>query len=175
MGISIRLGTRGDIDALVELYGVVCDDLEATVNYTGWKKDVYPARQDAEVGIAEETLFLAEENGEVVASMILSRRPEAAYAAANWQAVLDESQVLVIHTLAVRPGQRRRGTGRELLDFASRFGTVRGVRSLRLDVYEKNLPAIRLYESAGFQYIDTVSLGLEDVGLDWFRLYEKLL
>ncbi len=175
MGISIRLGTQRDLDALVELYGAVCSGLEAGVNYTGWKKDVYPARQDAEAGIAEESLFLAEENGETVASMILRRRQEDAYAAVNWQLNLDESQVLVIHTFAVRPDRRRRGTGRELLDFAARFGAARGVKSLRLDVYEKNIPAIRLYESAGFQHIDTISLGLEDVGLNWFRLYEKLL
>ena len=29
--------------------------------------------------------------------------------------------------------------------------------------------------TAGFRYAGTVSLGLEDIGLDWFRLYEKML
>ncbi|XAM46318.1 hypothetical protein TPDSL_28260 [Terrisporobacter petrolearius] len=49
------------------------------------------------------------------------------------------------------------------------------IKELRLDVYEKNLPAIKLYEKFGFKYIDTVDLGLENYGLKWFRLYEKLL
>jgi RimJ/RimL family protein N-acetyltransferase len=44
-----------------------------------------------------------------------------------------------------------------------------------LDVYEGNIPAISLYEKYGFKYIDTVDLGLGNYGLDWFRLYEKLL
>lgn len=175
MSISVRLGAWRDLDALVEFYDAVCDDLEANVNYTGWKRGIYPARQDVEAGIEEESLFLAEENGAVIASMLLRHKQEAAYAAVNWQSVLEEQQVLSIHTFAVRPGQRRRGTGVEMLDFASRFGVSQGIKALRLDVYEKNFPAIQLYESVGFQYIDTISLGLENVGLDWFRLYEKLL
>ncbi len=48
-------------------------------------------------------------------------------------------------------------------------------KSIRLDVYEKNLPAIKLYEKYGFQYIDTVDLGLDQYGLNWFYLYEKIL
>lgn len=43
------------------------------------------------------------------------------------------------------------------------------------DVYEGNIPAINLYEKCGFKYIDTVDLGLGNYGLNWFRLYEKLL
>ena len=38
-------------------------------------------------------------------------------------------------------------------------GTLR-----KLDVYEKNEPAIRLYQKCGFQYIDTVDLGYGKYG-----------
>lgn len=64
MSIIIRRGTPEDLDALEALYGEVCDHMAATVNYTGWKRDVYPARQNAEAGIREGTLFLAEEDGQ---------------------------------------------------------------------------------------------------------------
>lgn len=63
MSLNIRRGTPEDLDALEELYGEVCDHMAVTVNYCGWKRDVYPARQDAEVGIREGGLFLAEEDG----------------------------------------------------------------------------------------------------------------
>ena len=62
-----------------------------------------------------------------------------------------------------------------MLEFATQYAIDMKMKALRLDVYEKNLPAISLYEKSGYQYIDTVSLGLEKHGLDWFRLYEKLL
>jgi len=42
-------------------------------------------------------------------------------------------------------------------------------------VYENNFPAISLYEKCGFEYVDTVDLGFGNYGLDWFKLYEKLV
>ena len=151
--MTIRLGTPEDLDALVQLYDAVCDHMAAAVNYTGWKKGAYPARQDAEEGIREED----------------------AYDGVKWQADLPERDVLTIYTFMVDPQKRGRGIGREMLHFAASQGLAQGAKAIRLDVYEKNLPAIKLYESAGFRYIDTVSLGLEDIGLDRFLLYEKLL
>lgn len=173
--ITIRLGTPEDLDALVQLYDAVCDHMAAAVNYTGWKKGAYPARQDAEEGIRDGILYLAEEDGEAMGSFILSHRQEDAYAGVKWQADLPERDVLTIYTFMVDPQKRGRGIGREMLHFAASQGLAQGAKAIRLDVYEKNLPAIKLYESAGFRYIDTVSLGLEDIGLDRFLLYEKLL
>lgn len=175
MSLLIRRGTPEDLDALEAFYGEVCDHMAATVNYCGWKRDVYPARRDAEAGIREGTLFLAEEDGEAAGSFILSPRQEAAYAGAAWQAELEDRDVLTVYTFAVHPKRRGQGVGQAMLAFAARHAAERGVKALRLDVYEKNLPAIRLYESAGFRYADTVSLGLEGIGLDWFRLYEKII
>lgn len=123
MAIEIRLGTEKDIDSLAQLYDDLNDSLAVTTNYPGWRKGVYPVRQDAVDGIDEKCLFVATEHEEI----------------------------------------------------AAQYGKERGIKALRLDVYENNIPAIRLYEKCGYQYIDTVSLGLEDCGLDWFRLYEKRL
>ena len=175
MSPVIRPGTPEDLDVLEALYGEACDHMAATVNYCGWKRDVYPARQDAEAGIKEGTLFLAEADGEAAGSFLLSPRQEAAYTGGKWQADLAERDVLTIYTFTVHPRWRGRGVGRAMLEFASRYAAEQGAKALRLDVYEGNLPAIRLYESAGFRYAGTVSLGLEDIGLDWFRLYDKIL
>ncbi len=46
---------------------------------------------------------------------------------------------------------------------------------IRLDVYEKNQPAINLYRKYDFAYIDTVDLGYSEYGLENFELYQKLL
>lgn len=175
MAIEIRLGTEKDIDSLAQLYDDLNDYLSVTINYPGWRKGVYPVRQDAVDGINEKSLFVATEHEEMIGSMILRHEPEPAYLSAAWQRELDYANVLVIYTFAVNPQKLQQGTGKKMLEFAAQYGKERGIKSLRLDVYENNIPAIRLYEKCGYQYIDTVSLGLEDCGLDWFRLYEKLL
>ena len=63
----------------------------------------------------------------------------------------------------------------QLMDFIISHAEAEGAKAVRLDVYEKNLPAIRLYRKYGFQYIDTVDLGYGKYGLDRFELYQKLL
>lgn len=175
MNLKMRLGMERDIDALTQLYDDINDYLEATNNYPGWKKGVYPARQDAVDGINEGCLFVVTENDEIIGSMILRHEPEPAYLKASWQAVLDYKKVLVIYTFVVMPQKLKQGIGKRMLEFVEQYGKDTKMKALRLDVYESNIPAIRLYEKCGYQYIDTVSLGLEDYGLDWFRLYEKLL
>lgn len=120
MSLTVRPGVPEDLDALERLYRDVCGHMAATVNYCGWKRDVYPARQDAEVGVREGGLFLAEENGETAGSFILSPRQEDAYKTVTWPSDLPERDVRVIYTFAVHPWHRGRGVGRAMLDFAAR-------------------------------------------------------
>lgn len=175
MNISIRLGEKSDIEGMEKLYYSINDYLAQTVNYTGWRRDVYPAREDAEEGIREGCLYVAIVDGSIAGSFILRHRPEPAYDGATWKKELDYNKVYVIYTFVVHPQYMKRGIGLRLLQFAEEIAAREEVASLRLDVYEKNIPAVKLYEKCGYQYIDTVDLGLEQYGLKWFRLYEKLL
>lgn len=58
------------------------------------------------------------------------------------------------------------------MEFAKEEAKLQGMHSIRLDVYKENTPAIRLYESCGYRYVDTVDLGYSQYGLDLFELYE---
>lgn len=175
MNINFELGKVNDIDELGKLYDDLNDYLAKGVNYPGWKKGIYPVRQDAADGIKNGNLFVARHEGKIVGSIILSHVPEPAYHQAKWQIESDYSDVFVVYTFAVHPDYMKCGVGKALMDFAEEQAVKSDVKSIRLDVYEGNMPAIRLYEKCGFKYIGTVDLGLCNYGLDWFRLYEKLL
>lgn len=175
MDIIIKLGKENDIDELEELYNNLNDHLEKEINYPGWKKGVYPIRQNAVDGIANSNLYVAKHNGKIVGSFILSHEPEPAYHKAKWGFDSDYSDVFVIYTFVVHPNFLKYGVGKTLIDFAIKQSTDWNVKSIRLDVYEGNIPAIKLYEKCGFKYIDTVDLGLSNYGLDWFKLYEKII
>ena len=161
--------------AVAALYDAVCDTLEAGENYPGWAKGDYPTRRDAEMGEAAGELFVAEEEGEIIGTMMLREEQERNARSAPWQQPLEEQEQLTIYTFAVRPDCRGGGVGRALLGYAEAWAKAQGKRALRLDVHEINTPAIKLYESCGFRYIATVDLGYGAYGLKWFRLYEKLL
>lgn len=175
MNINVRLGVEKDIDSLEQLYDNLNEYLEATTNYPGWKKHVYPTREEAIAGVSESCLYVAEQQGVIVGSMILRQKQEPAFSTVDWQEEVADENVLVIYTFVTNPKYLRCGIGKTMLEFASQYTKRIHIRSLRLDVYEKNLPAIKLYETCGFQYVSTVSLGLESIGLDRFLLYEKLI
>lgn len=175
INIIIRIGTENDIDKLEELYDELNDYLESSINYPGWKKGVYPIREDAVNGIKNENLYIASIDSKIVGSIILSHIPEPPYLNVNWQKKLDYSNVFVIYTFVVHPKYHGLGIGEELIKFAEEHGVKNNIKSLRLDVYENNLPAIKLYEKCGFKYIDTIDLGLEQYGLKWFKVYEKMI
>ena len=139
MDIKIRPGTTKDVDALAQLYDAMNDHLGATLNYPGWKKGVYPVREDAANGINEGSLFVATENEKIIGSLILRHRPEPAYFTATWQAEFDYKDVLVIYTFVVHPNKLHHGIGRNMLEFAAQYAKDLKVKALRLDVYEKNI------------------------------------
>jgi len=175
MNIQIAPAIAEDIAEIAKLYDDLNDFLAAGRNYPEWIKGIYPTYKDAENGFLEKNLFVAKKNSIIVGSVVLNHHPEPAYSKVNWLINCDCSHIIVIHTLAVHPDCLSQGIGKYLMDFALRHAKKLSMRSIRLDVYENNIPAIRLYETCGYTYIDTVDLGLTAYGLDRFRLYELLV
>ena len=68
----------------------------------------------------------------------------------DWDVQCDDTEVNVLHLLGVSPAARGRGVGRAIIDKASAMAMERGVKSLRLDTFDNNAPAIALYRSCGF-------------------------
>jgi ribosomal-protein-alanine N-acetyltransferase len=64
----------------------------------------------------------------------------------------DECEVL---TLAVHPAARREGMASALLEGAARRARGSGAATLFLEVAATNLPALALYEKAGFRHTGT--------------------
>lgn len=175
MNILVEKGSTNDVDQLSQLYDDVNDFLEGGINYPGWKKGIYPTRKEAANGIANDTLFVAKISGNIVGSIILNHEPEPAYHRVKWKVNAEYSNIFVVHTFVVHPAYLKNGIGMDLLHFAVQHARNEQAKSIRLDVYEHNMPAIRLYEKCGFEYVDTVDLGLGEYGLNDFRLYEKVL
>lgn len=173
--IHIRKAAEADLDQIEKLYEDVCDYLEGHINYPGWKKGVYPARRDAEKGLMEHTLYVAQMEGKIAGTIILNHKPEEGYKKGEWLTEDDYRFIYVVNTFAVHPDFLNCGVGMELLKFAEQVAREEGCVSIRLDVVKGNIPAERLYQKCGYQLTGTVSLGYEKYGLPWYHLYEKVL
>lgn len=87
----------------------------------------------------DAAVFVAEEDGDVLARLSLARDPHPA------------SRHVADLGLMVAQRARRKGIGRMLLDEAVTWARSAGIRKLELHVFPWNEPAIRLYESFGFE------------------------
>ena len=175
MDVIVRLASPEEVDAVARLYDYVTDHLESTNNYPRWKKGVYPTRDDASRAYEADELYVALRDGRLVGTMTLSHEPPEGFSQVTWSTPNDYSRTLMVYRLAVSPHHLGGGVGLALLGHAEVVARAEGDLAIRLDTAADNEPACRLYSKAGFSFVGTVSLGCEDFGLPWFRLFEKVL
>ena len=70
-----------------------------------------------------------------------------------------KGNVIELTYIGVDPNQRAKGLGRKLLEAFIESSLSNGYRSVLLSVEKENLPAIALYEKAGFRIVKTFSEG----------------
>lgn len=63
---------------------------------------------------------------------------------------VDEAHIL---NISVEPKLRRRGLGRQTLEHLMRDAKAQGTRQIFLEVRESNIPAIQMYNRAGFNQV----------------------
>lgn len=93
--VIILLGVEEDIDEIELLYNEINDFLAKGVNYPGWKKGVYPIREDAIKGISEGNLYIAKYHDEIVGTVILNNEPEGAYYNVKWKIYDNYNEMLI--------------------------------------------------------------------------------
>ena len=101
--MNIELARATDVNEIEALYGAVVDDLLANVNYPGWKKGIYPTRDEAIFGIEKKELYVMRQNDQIVGSIVINHVQEENYQLAAWKIDAQDHEVYVIHTLAVHP------------------------------------------------------------------------
>lgn len=170
-----RKATMEDAGDIGKLYDNLCDYLHDNENYCGWKKGVYPTFEDGLEAITDNNLYVVTIDDKITGTVILRHTPEKGYRTVKWQKDISYDKIYVIYTLAVAPSYLNIGVATMILQSVEQLSRDEGMKALRLDVTEKNLPAINLYEKAGFMKIGKVDLGYGAYGLDWFYLYEKIL
>ena len=153
MNITVRKANRQDIDAVDEAYTELLLHEREYGAYTVWQLGIYPTRETAERGFADDGLYVAVADGEICGSMIVNQCQPEEYKTVSWVVSARPEEVLVIHLLCVRPSKSGLGVGRALVRFAMALAETLGCRAVRLDTGAQNLPARSLYQSIGFDLV----------------------
>ena len=147
----IRKAVLSDLDQIEQCFVELLEYQQMHTAYTGWKLHVYPTRATAEQALSAGTLYVMEQHGEIVASMIARREQPAKFRDVRWQYPAQDDEVLVLHLLCVRPSHARRGIGQAMVQHLIQEARSLHCKAVRLDTGEQNTPAQALYAKQGFE------------------------
>jgi RimJ/RimL family protein N-acetyltransferase len=139
--VIVRPAHPADAEGLAKLGQAVGSEPEGwLVSTNGWRDASDERRYLRAIRrYPNAAVYVAEEDGMIVGRLSIARdQHPASYHVADLG-------------LMVAATHRRRGIGRALLDAAVEWARESGVQKLELHVFPYNEPAIRLYESYGFE------------------------
>ncbi len=170
----IRKATRDDIQAVADTYTELLEHEQNTVSYTNWKMGLYPTRLTAENTVANDTLYVLEDDGAVCASMILNHIQPCEHEKITWKYEANDEETLTVHTLCVPPSKAGKGYGKAMMKFACDFARETGCKVVRLDTYIGNLPAQAMYRKLGFDCAGTAYVFFEGLHKELMYFEYKL-
>ena len=128
-----RNATMADLDQVAAIYDRIHTEEEAGRSTVGWIRGVYPTRQTALASIQAGDLFVAEEDGQIVATAKINQEQVPVYASAAWSREAKPQEVMVLHTLVVDPQVKGKGWGSRFVAFYEDYARDHGCRDLRMD------------------------------------------
>lgn len=174
--MEIRKAVAKDIDGIEKIYEAIHDGEEKGLSTVGWIRGVYPTRKTAEDALARQDLFVMEENGGIVAVAVINQIQVEEYKYASWKHAAKNEEIMVLHGLAVDPGQKGKGYGRAFVAFYENYAKDHGCPALRMDTNVRNERARGLYKKLGYKEIGIVKCifnGIPDVQLVCLEKYLK--
>ena len=152
----IRKATSNDIDAVAKIYDEIHTEIEKGNYATGWVRDIYPLKSTAQNAFEKDWLFVAEDDGKIVATAIINQYQGPIYEEAEWEFDAKEEEVMVLHTLVVSPYCVKKGIGTKFVEFYEQYAKENNCPELRMDTNAKNLIARKLYKNLGYKEVSIV-------------------
>lgn len=172
----IRPAAVSDLEAIGVIYEeILAEEDKRPASFTNWQRGKYPTVEHARRAMEAGELWVGEEKGEVYAALILNGTQLPEYDNIPWQFAAEADRVAVIHTLVVSPRWAGRGKARELVAFCEEESRRRGCTVMRLDTYEGNEPANRMYPKLGYRLAGATEFFFQGFIHEILNCYEKKL
>ncbi len=171
----IRIATEEDLIQVEQIYNEILEYESQTISYTNWRKGLYPTIENARQALEHGTLFVGEDDNSIYGCVILNQIQPKEYSNIEWKIKADSSEVMVIHTLCIRPSVHSKGKGKIMVDFCENYAQKLKLKVIRLDTYEGNIPASALYTKLRFSYAGITRFHFQNVIWENLKCFEKAL
>lgn len=151
--MRIRPADIRDLDAVAQSYRDLLMYEMDQPGYSNWKFGVFPTMEISHRAHTRQELYVAEEKGRLIGSMILTERQPKEYRNISWNNNPSDGKSLVIQVLCVRPQFSGKGRGKSLLRYAGEMAREMGYSSIRCNMWEGNAPAIHVFRQMHFSEV----------------------
>ena len=145
--LDYRKGTEEDIPMIMKIIKEAIVHMEEQGIFM-WNEE-YPTVDDISQDISKQDLYVAMQDEEIIAFYVLNTECNEDYFQADWK--YDSDTTCILHRLCVSPAVQHQGVGRRMMEHIEAQAVNEGYRSMRLDVFDGNPGAQKLYASRGFE------------------------
>ena len=175
----IRKATIRDLDAVASVYDHIHSAEESGAITTGWIRGIYPVRETALAALSRGDLFVQTDEIQgketVVGTAILNQVQVDVYKDASWRNDVPDSQVMVLHTLAIDTNVKGCGYGRTFEEYYRQYAIKNGCRYLRIDTNVRNRAARGFYKKLGYEEVDILPCEFNGIpGVELVLLEKKI-
>ena len=166
--LHFRKATENDINGIEQIYSEIHDYEEQGLLTTGWKRGIYPTRENAEAAVKRQDMYIAELDHQLIAAAVINQEQLDSYKDVNWKSDAPDDEVMVLHTLVLSPKFFGQGLGTAFVLFFEQLAFTENCRYLRLDTNARNEKARALYKRFGYTEAGIVPCtfqGLENIQL----------
>lgn len=165
----------GDLSNILSFYQLVIRETSDMSRYGRWIYGLHPTEEMIEDYVRQGVMYRLEEGQDTEAVVVVTPYQGEDYHGIDWQVELADDEVAVVHLLAVNPLLQKRGYAKTIMKEVIELARTKGLKAVRLDALECNVPAHRLYESLGFKKRDVRHWYASNTGWIDFYLFEYLL
>lgn len=173
--MTIRPATAADLNGITAIYDAILDREEAGPVYTNWQRGKYPTTDTARQALEAGTLYVGQEDGFLWGVVNLNGIQLPEYDAIPWAIPAEREQVAVIHTLCIHPAASGQGRAKQMVTFCEEEARRQGKTVMRLDTWEGNLPANRMYPALDYRYAGAAEFFFQGFIREILNCYEKAL
>ena len=162
--LNFRKATSNDIE---EIWDIVYNAVDVMIrqNIFQWD-DLYPTKEDFQKDVDKNQLYIGLVNDKIAVVYALNQECEKEYENGKWK--YKEEAFYIVHRLCVNPAFQNKGIAKSTLLYIEEQLKAKGIHVIRLDAFQNNPFALRLYDSLGYSRV-----GYADWRKGRFFLLEK--
>lgn len=171
--LTVRKATMDDMDAVLDFYSNMIDEMQGTDFDILWKHDEHPTETFLRESVEQNQMLIGiADDGCIACALVINHDRAPGYEAVPWKVMVPLFLVGVVHVVATRPAYHRRGFGKKLMMAAIETARAEGLKSLQLDTFVDNVRSHGLYEGLGFINHGAWPVFYDDLGVAELDMFE---